>query len=230
MPVKIIGQELPGAFDVSHLAAMVDAGRREVRVNAGGGDWPVSPQDLAAFVRGGGVWVDWSGWPGWGAQGNSELWAQLLVALGINPPPMAGEPGGPAGFFSRHEGDAAPYATGFRHKYDLALHLTAPIDTLPGWVANPGTPAWVEQEPDGKTTYGYTSFAIRAGRGLYCYATWTNYGDIPFEQYAKFVNSQIAALSAPVRAWLPWALGGLAVAGIGGIVVHRHRRGHKGAR
>ncbi len=146
--------------------------------------------EIASFVEGGGIWIDWCGWPLAATDttifvpmGDFEAnFAGLAKSLGV---PMGYENGPPS--FS-----AVP--SGF--PYVRSLCTTGAVEGQ-GFEANPNSISTVSG-----TTHCYSSFAIRYGKGAYFYAFGNNiaygYGDllpqtpnpgVPFDQYWPFIQS-----------------------------------------
>lgn len=210
-----IGQVAPSNAAYNDLVALLQNDRlpagRSVVVN-GNGESPLwSEARVAAFVRSGGVYVDYCGWPFYYSGTTGGNWNQFLDDLGVS-------------LGASHDFLLLTQVAGQDFAFDLSRYSwysqytsggSTPTIPYPYGLATttnlankgfPVAPRFVSRLPLSPPVYVYNMFAIRAGRGLYFYA----YNGIAVSTYAAFIAS---SLGGTVRAARQTAVAGAVSAG-----------------
>lgn len=166
--------------------AAINARQLQVNLNEAGEYTGFAYSDIATFVYGGGIWVEWCGWPMaitdlTGAIGYfADNFQNLLEAMDVS----AGYQAGPVSFSAVPSG----------WPYSRSLVSTGPVQGK-GFTANPNA----MNQSFGNDEYVYSSFAIRYGKGVYFYAFANSNaygltdptGLVPFSQYWPFIQKII---------------------------------------
>lgn len=178
---------------LNKLASLVPA---NVTVNLGGELIDRSPEEIAAFVLDGGIWSDYCPTP-------------MYYQEGPGMSPLA------AGFVRFLEALGAPtnftFAS-FEYNPDFPRALTLLDGPPKGFVANKDAPHTRDPVPI------YSSFAIRAGKGVYFYA-YDAHDFVTPEAYASFIIDTLKKPQIPL--WLlPLGIGTV----LGGIFLKSRQK------
>lgn len=166
----------------------INARQLQVNLNEAGEYTGWAYSDIATFVYGGGIWVEWCGWPmaitdftaPYGAGDFQVNFQHLLEAMDVS----GGYQAGPVSFSAVPPG----------WPYTRSLVSTGPVQGK-GFEVNPNA----LNESFGNNQYVYSSFAIRYGEGayLYAFANSNSYGladrtgQVPYSQYWPFIQKVI---------------------------------------
>lgn len=187
-----------------------NASSLNVALNYGGEMIDRTPQQIATFVKGGGVWIDWCGWPMYSNPSTGNLggggFDAFLRSLGVVATALPASAAGPVFTAFGVTPDTAAGLFYFS-RYLITDTSLSNLDTSSGrpWQVNTHAPFGTLHDFLGHEYYGYSSFALLAGSGAYLYA----YGNdgayppspfmdtgVPFAQYQPFVSRIIASLAS----------------------------------